>query len=300
MYIIQDGNDKEKTMKTNKNKNLLIIAALIMSFSLVGCSSKKSSSGTTNTVSGDTRNDNTGNNTGSNTAPDDSNWGAEGFLDIDDTNAFKEFSGMTTEDLKNERIYLKLDKVIQGGKTYFEGEVRIAYDYEYIHNQFSSNPGMVETIYKNPRFVSEQYSEEELDDNPRHLDEPIQGIRFNTYFTKSGRKYLVGFFEEPDFYDYSPWNWDPAAKAGAVMIIINNPVEGSDDGWSGSVWFHNYDFTYAVKPTFTRCWDIEIGPFSCRDFVVNDKIQPNLDITPNNFTKLGEFYNLSESAILGN
>ena len=55
-----------------------------------------------------------------------------------------------------------------------------------------------------------------------------------------------------------------------------------------------------MKPVETRCTDIEIGPYSCRDFVVNDEIRPDLDITPNTFTKLGEFYNLDVAEAFDN
>lgn len=280
-------------------KNLLILAALMMSFTLVGCSSKKSSNGSVPIVEDNSRNDSSSDSgSSSTTPPNDSDWGAMGYLDITSTSAFKSFSGYNVEDLKNERIYLKLEEVNVNGVDYYEGEIRLAYDYEYIHNQFSSTPGMIETVYKHPRFAADQYSEEELDDNPRHLSAPIHGVRFNKAYYNNGRKYLVAFFEEPDFYDYSPWNWSQDAKAGAVMIIIDSFEE--DDGWSGSVWFHNYDFAYSVKPTYTRCWDIEIGPYSCTDFVVSGDVRPDLDITPNTFTKLGEFYNLSKDEILGN
>lgn len=269
-----------------------------MSLSLVGCSSKKSISSdaaaTNNTDRSDTGSGTTGSST---TPPNDSDWGAMGYLDIVDTDAFEEFSGYTVEDLLNERIYIKLNRFEHGSSTYYEGDVRIAYDYQYIHNQYSSTPGVIETVYKHPRFEAKAYDDDELDENPNHLKYSYQGVRFNKFIMNDGKQYFVGFFEEPDFYDWSPWGWDPAAKAGALMIIIDDL---DDDGFSGSVWFHNYDFTYAVKPVETRCTDIEIGPYSCRDFVVNDEIRPDLDITPNTFTKLGEFYNLDVAEAFDN
>ncbi|MAF92928.1 MAG: hypothetical protein VX583_08545 [Bdellovibrionota bacterium] len=275
-------------------KHLILLT--LLTFMAVGCGQKISSvaDNTTDPVV-DTTDDTP--NVYDPGAPDDSDWGAMGYLDLIDTEAFEEFSGYEVEDLQNERIYLKLSKVEVGSQTYYEGQVRLAYEYIYYNNVLSNNATQQVVEYKNPRFEARQYTDDELDDNPSALRYDWQGVRFNKVWSKSGEYFLVGFFEEPDFYDWSVFDWDQSAKAGAVMIIIrglNKDGESLDDsGYSGSVYFKNYGFTYAVKPTYTRCWEISVGPYDCRDFVVNDAIRPDLDNTPNDFTKLGEFYNLS-------
>jgi hypothetical protein len=284
-------NFKEYTMEQRK-RNILLIALTALSMALVGCSSKKTNSSGYVPPSVD-RSDN-GGGVSVGTPPNDSDWGAMGYLDITSNEAYREFSGRSVEDVRNERIYIKLAEVVDGGKSYYEGEVRLAYDYDEMGNPWGSNAGQVTTHYAHPRFEALPYSEEELENNPKHLDQPIQGIRFNKFYTKSGKQFFVGFFEEPDFYDFYSHGepgWDSTKKAGAVMIIIDDL---DDSGFSGSVWFKNYKYTYAVKPTHTRCWDITYpnSPYNCRDFEVNGDVRPDLDNTPNEYTKLGEFYGL--------
>ena len=221
--------------------------------------------------------------------PNDRNWGAMGYLDLIDVDAFADFAGYRVTELRNERIYVKLAPVRVGNETYYEGEVRLAYEREYRQNSLSSDAGRLVVEYKNPRFEALTYTQEELDKNPRHLNSSWQGVRFNKMYRKDGRSFLVAFFEEPGFFDWSAFGWNANAKAGAVMIMI---TDLDDSGFSGSVWYKNYGFTYAVKPTFTRCWEISLGPYNCQDFVVNGQINPALDNTPNVYRKLGEFYNL--------
>ena len=274
-----------------------LITLTLLAFLAVGCSNKSGGGG------GVTADTDTNTNTDTDVvivdpgAPNDDEWGAMGYLDLIDTDAFEEFSGYVTDDLRNERIYIKLEEVKNGSQTYYAGEVRLAYERVTTKNILGSGAGTQEIEYKNPRFEAKEYTEDELEENPGHLDYTWQGVRFNKMYTKNGQEFLVAFFEEPDFYDWSVFDWNPNGRAGAIMLMI---TDLDDSGFSGSVWFKNYSYTYAVKPTYTRCWEISIGPYDCRDFVVNDKIRPDLDNTPNTYQKLGEFYNLDVSQAFDN
>lgn len=216
--------------------------------------------------------------------PDDSDWGAYAEVSGIDQSAMNEFMSSTSRSQTDERIYLKLDPVSYNGETVYEGELRFAYDYE--------ENG--DTVYKETYFKAKQYTSTELNSVPK--DNPEDAVRFNKFYDHNGNEKFVALFEEANRYDS-----DGIYRYGygALMIIL----EVDDDGYaSGSLYFKNYEVSqsyYSQKPK-TRCWDIEIGNFECRDFLVNDVMRPDLKSTPSEFEKIGVFSELDFREALDN
>lgn len=216
--------------------------------------------------------------------PDDSDWGAYAEVTGVDQEAMNAFMSSTSRLQTSERIYLKLDSVSYDGETLYEGELRFAYDYE--------ENG--DTIYKETYFKAKQYTSSELNSVPK--DNPEDAIRFNKFYDSNGNEKFIALFEEVNRYDVEGIY---RYGFGALMIIME--VDG--DGYaSGDLYFKNYEVSqnYSNQKPKTRCWDIEIGAFECRDFLVNDVMRPDLKSTPSEFEKIGIFTDLDFTEALQN
>ncbi|MFK8138588.1 MAG: hypothetical protein AB8E15_09535 [Bdellovibrionales bacterium] len=278
-------------MKTQSMTKMMMILAAI-GFLGTGCSTKDSSVAPA-TEAPTVRTGDTGSGDGGTSSePDDSSWGTKAYLDVENKEDFASFAGMPADEIFEERIYLDLD-AYEGrfGVKYYQGEVKVAFNTGYVEGGFGSNPGNVVTNYFNFTFEALPYNADELSEGGNPGTYAEDGIRFNKVYNKNGDTFFVAFFEEPGFEDFAPWGWNANAIAGSVLLVIESI---GDEGLSGSIYFKNYGFTYASKPTYTRCWDIKRGPFECRDFLNGqDEIDPRLDFIPQEFTKLGSFYNLA-------
>jgi len=117
----------------------------------------------------------------------------------------------------------------------------------------------------------------------------------NYWFTWNGQPAFHGFFQDP---------------YGAVVVVIDQAISLGDGQPSaivgGSVWFQN--FAYAIPPQgpARMCWQIQIGPYDCRTFIVGDWVQTTSALYPNNsgpnrpaYKKLGSFGGLIRQAAFG-
>lgn len=122
----------------------------------------------------------------------------------------------------------------------------------------------------------------------------------NIWFTYNGQSVWHGFFQ--DVY-------------GAVVVVIDNAF-GLGDGdpaaaVSGSIWFQNFGYTGAPQGPLQMCWNISMGPYDCRTFIVGGQVQTTSALYPNNYgnnsnpprqpyRKIGEFYNMPRQQAMGN
>ena len=108
-------------------------------------------------------------------------------------------------------------------------------------------------------------------------------VKYNIWFQKDGKKVWHGFFE--DF-------------IGAIVVVIDEVVDlgdggGIDDKVNGSVWFKNFEFTYAPHPP-TRCWFVSLGPYDCRAWKSGQGVNTTEAVNPDRgYKKLGTFIGLS-------
>ncbi len=217
--------------------------------------------------------------------PDDSTWGERANLVIDTSN-FNDFTGRPGDEIPQDtRIYISLQETSDG----YAGEVRIYYATETENNSFGS--GGSTTLYKFPLFKS---------------GEARADVQFNRWYDVNGNEHFVAFFEEQvvlptgglgDFTSYGIFGYDANARVGSIMIILDD-MTGDDLGeLRGTVYYRNFGFTYADKPDSDnenyRCWNIRRGPYDCREFLVNNQIDPvRANLRVSNYKRLGTFSNL--------
>lgn len=186
--------------------------------------------------------------------------GAEAPLTLVSVDRLAQFANHPINQAQNVKINVNLDKF---SNNRYGGYVTIAY----------TNNG----IRQAPRFgTGGPYAVGSTDD-----------VKYNLWFTKDGVRAFHAFFED---------------SLGAVVLVVDHTVNFGDgngnlDVVGGSVWFKNFEFSYAPKPT--RCWFIEAGPYDCRTFKVgnhNAEVSTTSSIYPNNgeYKKLGTFENMSK------
>lgn len=98
---------------------------------------------------------------------------------------------------------------------------------------------------------------------------------------------------------------------GAIVLVVDNFVTQGDGQpgnlLGGSVWFQNFNRYYpnfGLQGPLKMCWQIEMGPYDCRSFLVGDSVQVTSSQYPNNrgpdanmyYEKLGTFSGISKSA----
>jgi hypothetical protein len=122
----------------------------------------------------------------------------------------------------------------------------------------------------------------------------------NVWFTYGGNSVWHGFFQD---------------RFGAVVVVIDNAF-GLGDGdpaaaVSGSIWYQNFGYTGAPQGPLQMCWNISLGPYDCRTFIVGGKVATTSALYPNNYgnnsnpprqpyKKLGNFYNMPRAEAMGN
>lgn len=118
--------------------------------------------------------------------------------------------------------------------------------------------------------------------------------KYNVWFTKNGQKVYHGFFE-----DYM----------GGLVVVIDQVIDlgdgsGVDDRVGGSVWFKNFELTYAPNPLYgylpgfgrpqTYCWFISLGPYDCRAWKTDRGVETTRAVHPDSgYKKLGTFEGMS-------
>lgn len=269
---------------------LIVVATM----GLVGCSSKQSAStptpeptptpvtpNTPNVVPDPSNNNNT---------PVDPVTGDAGPVDLfakvgltsggvskftpDSISAFEDYKGASTNNPTNFQIYVDMKKV--GGQDFFEGEIRIAYldsDYagKYIagaQNKFDTGTGT------NPS---------------NHPDSWIKSkhrARFSKWYNHGGQPYFKAFVQD---------------TYGSLILYIDRTQDNAALG--GEIWYHNFAFGVCNQqaPWYCntqgpnlRCWDISVGPYDCRDFLVtvggHKEVNPDYFIAPPNNNPRGGIY----------
>lgn len=190
--------------------------------------------------------------------------GSTAKLTVESDSRMSQFVQRTLNNPENVKVNLSLDDF--GGGAY-GGIVRIAYDDggEHVVDEFTAG-------------------------NNSH------DARHNVWFTNDGQEVWHGFFED-DF--------------GGLVVVVDGGADLGDGGavtgeTGGSVWFKNFASSSAPNPSNgclpgfgcpdTRCWDIEIGPYSCQSFLLGDKIYTTAMVEPNNgYVLLGRFTELDSS-----
>lgn len=287
-------------MKKVGDKTLTLVLAIFIALTL-GCSSKRISSGDNSNGQiglGDSDRGNGGEYTDEDlNKPDTSGWGAEAELQIN-SDAFRDWAGYYPDKLVGMKVFLNIDRHNYNGNNVYAGDLRLLYWYDKTQGAFDPQPGKVDRVYKHPRFEARTYSSSELQQNPKHLTQAQQGVRFNRFYPVANGEKFVGFFEEPGFYSFSQYGQNPNTKVGALMIVMDNFSD--DTGYKGDVYYINYRFAPGIKPLYTRCWDISHpdSPYNCQEFIKNQTVDPlgtNFSIT--RYRKLGSFYGMPEASV---
>ncbi len=106
----------------------------------------------------------------------------------------------------------------------------------------------------------------------RHPSYPgTANTKHNIWFDYNGKNAFHGFFQ--DLY-------------GAMVIVIDSTIDLGDGQPSalvgGSVWFQNFG-PVGIQGPLKMCWEISIGPFDCRTFLVGSKVVTASALYPNNY-----------------
>lgn len=103
---------------------------------------------------------------------------------------------------------------------------------------------------------------------------------------------------------------------GSVVVVIDDALNLGDGSPSelvgGSIWFQNFGYTMAPQGPMKMCWQISIGPYDCRTFLVGSKVVTTSSLYPTTYgdgdnsiparkpyVKLGEFYGMPRAAAMG-
>lgn len=112
-----------------------------------------------------------------------------------------------------------------------------------------------------------------------------EATKYNRAFTWNGKQVWHGVFE-----DYM----------GGLVVVIDEVVDlgdgmGSQDTVSGTVWYWNFNDTYAPHPP-TYCWFVYYSPrnYDCRPWPSGNTVNTYADKNPGaGYVKLGSFTGLS-------
>ena len=117
----------------------------------------------------------------------------------------------------------------------------------------------------------------------------VQDTSYNGWYQESGRRVYKAFFQD---------------QYGAIVLIMHQALDGGDGiptGLAaGEIWFQNFiDDPYDAgnQGPLKMCWQISLGPYDCRSFLVNNRVDMNSSDTPTTigpskstpYQKLGEF-----------
>ena len=123
-----------------------------------------------------------------------------------------------------------------------------------------------------------------------HPTSGIQDSSYNRWYMENGKNVYKGFFQD---------------EYGAIVLIINRSV-GQGDGKptqfiGGEIWFQNFNKeqwpNYPIQGPEKLCWQISMGPYDCRSFLIGDYVSMTSASTPTTkgpdkpqyYQKLGEF-----------
>jgi hypothetical protein len=120
---------------------------------------------------------------------------------------------------------------------------------------------------------------------------------YNGWVNQDGKTIWKGFFQD---------------TYGAVILVVDKFLS-QGDGQSGnilggSIWFQNFNRYAPNNPQqgpLKMCWEITLGPYDCRSFLVNNKyVIMNSTYYPTNkgenanmlYEKLGDFNGIAKDA----
>lgn len=134
-----------------------------------------------------------------------------------------------------------------------------------------------------------------------HPQSGFQSAIYNGWRTEGGKSVYKGFFQD---------------QYGALIVIINR-TSSQGDGQvgqfiGGEVWYQNFPVGYQYAPVQgpeKMCWEISMGPYDCRSFIVNpgsryEQVSMTSSPTPTTkgpdapryYNKLGDFDGISATA----
>lgn len=120
--------------------------------------------------------------------------------------------------------------------------------------------------------------------------------QFNGWVNQGGQSVWKGFFQD---------------QYGAIVVVVDKMLSQGDGQpgniLGGSIWFQNFSRAYPNAPyqgSNKMCWEITMGPYDCRSFLVSGNVQMASSFYPNNkgpnasmnYEMLGEFAGISRSA----
>lgn len=124
----------------------------------------------------------------------------------------------------------------------------------------------------------------------------VSNAKFNGWVNQDGKNVWKGFFQD---------------QYGAVVLILDRFLSQGDGQpakiLGGSLWFQNFN-RYApnapLQGNLKMCWEISLGPYDCRTFLVGNNVQMTSSQYPNNkgpnanmhYQKLGDFDGIAASA----
>ncbi len=110
--------------------------------------------------------------------------------------------------------------------------------------------------------------------------------KYNIWFNWQGKSVFHGFFQDEYTCAHSTsfCPYFPPKYGGGIVLVIDNMIDLGDGGESlasGSVWFQKFEFTVApLSPS--KCWNVTLGPYDCRTFIVGENVVSNSSLYPNN------------------
>jgi hypothetical protein len=127
-----------------------------------------------------------------------------------------------------------------------------------------------------------------------------------TYPEKPGKAAYHGFFEQVNVQRLLPPVPNQTIFSGAIILVIDNAIDLGDgqgpSAASGSIYYKNILATYPMGPLpYTNCWFISKGPYDCRTWRGDGKVDTKRSLYPNSeYKKLGNFYNLDMQKAFNN
>ena len=132
-----------------------------------------------------------------------------------------------------------------------------------------------------------------------HPKGTMEDRSLNGWFNVNGQMVWKGFFQD---------------IKGAIVVVIDSALGNGDGGppqyVGGSVWYQNFEQGYPYNSTYMlgqgpnkMCWQIQMGNYDCRTFIIGDYVSQTSALYPNNrgpdkslpYQKLGTFTNLKRA-----
>ncbi len=263
-------------------KRVMILILAVTALGLTGCGKKKSSAAATAPPAVCSRDCDNPDAPGGGGGGGPTEYGSDSETELDITalSTFRQFFSVSQPyNPQNIRIGMAVGDEGSGG---YGGDVWISYD-----ENGRTNSAVLSTYHPNYTGVSDSSK--------------------NVWFTWNGNQVWHGFFQD---------------RYGAVVVVIDDALNLGDGSPAeligGEVWFQNFEYYmgYGPQGPLKMCWQINLGPYDCRTFIVGSGSSAYVDtysaLYPNNsdigntsndrplYKKLGEFYGMPRAAAMEN